>query len=57
MTDEMDRFGVELNQETNAASAGHDSSALSIPLLTMEEIKETEEPREQDTQLRESSNG
>lgn len=46
---------MELNRETNAASAGNDrnsAAALSTPLLMMEEIKEN---GEQETQ--ESSNG
>lgn len=46
----MESFGVELSHETNAASAGHDSSALSIPLLAMEEIRVDNEHREQETQ-------
>ena len=46
---------MELNRETNAASAGNDrnsAAALSTPLLMMEEIKEN---GEQETQ--ESLNG
>ena len=51
----MERFGVDLNKETNAASAGHDNSSLSYPLLIMAEIKETNEQREKEVQ--ESMNG